>query len=102
METAPYLEANPGRAVAVGELADVAELSAHRFLGMFKKSLGLTPYQYLPERRVERSKDLIRSKRASLAEATLYGAAIGVSRGSALRTTRRDGSRECCEPDCWF
>jgi AraC family transcriptional regulator len=57
--------------VTVRELADVAELSTHRFLRMFKKSLGLTPYQYLLERRVERFKDLIRSKRASLAEVTL-------------------------------
>lgn len=41
------------------------------FLRMFKKFPGLTPYQYLLERRVERSKDLLRSKRASLAEVTL-------------------------------
>jgi len=58
------VEANLGRAETVRELADVAELNTHHFLGMFKKSLGLTPYQYLLERPVERSKDLIRSKRA--------------------------------------
>ena len=71
METAPYVEANLRRAVTVRELADVAELRTHHFLRMFKKSLGLTPYRYLLERRVERSKDLLRSKRASLAEVTL-------------------------------
>jgi len=43
---------------------------------MFKKSLGLTPYQYSLERRVERSKDLLRSKRASLAQVTL-GTGLG-------------------------
>jgi AraC family transcriptional regulator len=60
------VEANLRRAVTVRELADVAELCTHHFLRMFKKSLGPTPYQYLLERRVERSKDLLRSKRASL------------------------------------
>jgi AraC family transcriptional regulator len=71
METAPYVEANLGRAVTVRELADAVELSTHHFLRMLKKSLGLTPYQYSLERLVERSKDLLRSKRASLAEVTL-------------------------------
>lgn len=71
METAPYVEANLERAVTVRELADVAELRTHHFLRMFKKSPSLTPHQYLLERRVERSKDLLRSKRAGLAEVTL-------------------------------
>jgi AraC family transcriptional regulator len=47
METAPYVEANLERAVTVRELADVAELSTHH------------------------SKDLLRSRRASLAEVSL-------------------------------
>ena len=66
-----YVEANFGRSVTVRELAEVAELSPHHFVRMFKRSLGLTPYQYLLERRVERAKELLRSKVASLAEVGL-------------------------------
>lgn len=66
-----YIEANLGRAVTVRELAEVAELSTHHFVRMFKRSLALTPYQYVLERRVERAKELLRSNAASLAEVGL-------------------------------
>lgn len=66
-----YVEANLGRLVTVRELADVAELSTHHFVRMFKRSLGVTPYQYLLQRRVERAKELLRGKPASLAEVGL-------------------------------
>jgi AraC family transcriptional regulator len=69
-----YLEANLERALTLRELADVAELSTHHFLRMFKRTLGLTPYQYLIERRVERAKELLHDQTASLAE-------IGLSTG---------------------
>ena len=63
-----YVEANLGRALTLRELADVAELSMHHFLRMFKRTLGLTPYQYVLERRVERAKELIEDQSASLVE----------------------------------
>ena len=66
-----YAEANLERGLTLHELAEVAQLSTHHFVRMFKKTLGVTPYQYLLERRVERAKDLLRGKRASLAEVAL-------------------------------
>lgn len=66
-----YAEANLGRGLTLRELAGVAQLSTHHFVRMFKKTLGVTPYQYLLERRVERAKDLLRGKRARLAEIAL-------------------------------
>jgi AraC family transcriptional regulator len=66
-----YAEANLARAVTVRDLADVANLSTHHFVRMFKKSLGHTPYQYLLERRVERAKTLLGKERLSLAEVSL-------------------------------
>ena len=66
-----YAEANLGRGLTLRELAGVAQLSTHHFVRMFKKTLGVTPYQYLLERRVERAKDLLRGKPASLAEVAL-------------------------------
>jgi len=66
-----YAEANLARGLTLRELAGIAQLSAHHFVRMFKKTLGVTPYQYLLERRVERAKDLLRGKRVSLAEVAL-------------------------------
>ena len=66
-----YVEANLGRGVTVRELAEVAELSTYHFVRMFKRTLDLTPYQYLLGRRVERAKELLRNKTASLAEVGL-------------------------------
>jgi AraC family transcriptional regulator len=71
-----YAEANLGRAVTVRELAEVAQLSTCHFVRMFKRTLDLTPYQYLVERRIERAKELLRRKNASLAE---VGLATGFS-----------------------
>jgi AraC family transcriptional regulator len=69
-----YVEANLGRAVTIRELAGMADLSPHHFVRMFKRTLGLTPYQYVLERRVERAKELLQNQAASLAE-------IGLSTG---------------------
>ena len=66
-----YVEANFGRAVTVRELAYLAGLSTHHFVRMFQKSLGLTPYQYLLERRVERAKELLQDQTANLAQVGL-------------------------------
>jgi AraC family transcriptional regulator len=66
-----YVEATLGRSVTVRELADIAELSTYHFVRMFKRSLDLTPYQYLLQRRVERAKELLSSTPAHLAEVAL-------------------------------
>jgi AraC family transcriptional regulator len=66
-----YVEANLARHVTIRELASIVELSTHHFIRMFKSSLGVTPYQYLIERRVERAKELLRGKPESLADVAL-------------------------------
>ena len=66
-----YAEANLGQGLTLRDLARVAQLSTHHFLRMFKKTMGITPYQYLLERRIERAQDLLRGKRGSLAEIAL-------------------------------
>jgi len=69
-----YMEANLERPITIRELASVVGLSPHHFLRMFKRTLGLTPYQYLLERRIERAKEMLRDLTASLSE-------IGLSTG---------------------
>ena len=66
-----YAEANLGRGLTLRELAGVVQLSVHHFVRVFRKTMGVTPYQYLMERRVERAKDLLRDTHAGLAEVAL-------------------------------
>jgi AraC family transcriptional regulator len=66
-----YIESDLGRHLTLVELAGVAGLSLHHFAHMFKRTLGLSPHQYVLERRVERAKTLMRETHASLAEISL-------------------------------
>ncbi|MBD2261169.1 helix-turn-helix transcriptional regulator [Pseudanabaena sp. FACHB-2040] len=53
-------------------LADQTNLSAFHFARLFKKSLGLSPHQYMLQNRVERAKRLItKTDRPDLADIAL-------------------------------
>jgi AraC family transcriptional regulator len=54
-----YIMDNMHRTVGLSELASLANLSRFHLLRAFKKSLGVTPYKYITEQRVERAKELL-------------------------------------------
>ena len=56
-----YIMDNMHRTVGLSELASLANLSRFHLLRAFKKSLGVTPYKYITEQRVERAKELLSS-----------------------------------------
>ena len=66
-----YIESNLSRELTLSELAGIAELSLHHFARMFKKTIGVAPYRYVLERRVERAKLMLRSARTSLVDISL-------------------------------
>ena len=66
-----YIESNLGEELSLSELAEIAELSLHHFARMFKQTIGVPPYRYVLERRVERAKGLLRTAKASLADISL-------------------------------
>jgi AraC family transcriptional regulator len=66
-----YIESNLSRELTLGELARIAELSLHHFARMFKKTIGLTPYRYVLDRRVERAKLMLRTATTSLVDISL-------------------------------
>jgi AraC family transcriptional regulator len=66
-----YIESNLSRELTLSELAGIAELSLHHFARMFKKTIGVAPYRYVLERRVERAKLMLRSARASVVDISL-------------------------------
>lgn len=66
-----YIESNLSRELTLSELAGIAELSLHHFARMFRRTIGVAPYRYVLERRVERAKVMLRSTRASLLNISL-------------------------------
>ncbi|MGA3093251.1 MAG: AraC family transcriptional regulator [Terriglobales bacterium] len=74
-----YIESSLDRELTLGELARVVDLSLHHFARMFKQTIGMTPHTYVLARRVERSKRMLRTSRASLVE-------IGLSAGFASQS----------------
>src|SRR5262249_47323288 len=66
-----YIEPNLGHELTLRELARVADLSLHHFARMFKQTIGIAPYQYVLERRIERAKQMLRFASTSLVEISL-------------------------------
>ena len=54
-----FIHANLAEDVTLAEIADTVALSPYHFARAFKRTTGLTPQQYLMQRRIERAKDLL-------------------------------------------
>jgi len=67
-----YITENLGGAPTLGQMAAVAQLSPYHFARQFKAATGLSPYQYVISRRVERAQHLLREdEELGLAEVAL-------------------------------
>lgn len=58
-----YVEAHLASDIGLEELAHVVGLSRFHLIRTFKITTGMTPYQYLVSRRIERARDLLRDGR---------------------------------------
>lgn len=56
-----YLHANLKQRVRLADLAAIAGLSGYHLVRVFGRSVGLPPYKYLEQLRVERAKELLRA-----------------------------------------
>jgi AraC-like DNA-binding protein len=69
--TLAYIEANLASKMDIDDLANVVALSRSHFSRAFKRSLGLSPMEYVVVRRVERAKAIISGTSEPLAEVAL-------------------------------
>jgi AraC-like DNA-binding protein len=66
-----YIDIHLSREISLNELAGVTGISCYHFLRMFKQSIGMTPLQYIIQRRMEVAKNLLAKTRLSVAEIAL-------------------------------
>jgi AraC family transcriptional regulator len=72
--TFEYIEANLTEEISLDTLAKEVNLSKYYFSRLFKRSTGLTPYQYVLQRRLERAKAFLKHGESSIVEiAHLFG-----------------------------
>ncbi|MBE9109048.1 helix-turn-helix transcriptional regulator [Nodosilinea sp. LEGE 07298] len=63
-----YVDANLHQDLKLVELAAIAQISPAYFARLFKQSEGISPHQYILQRRVEQAQALLRHSELSLAE----------------------------------
>jgi AraC family transcriptional regulator len=66
-----YIQANLAQDVSILDLAIVTNMSESHFSRSFKRSVGVTPYRYLMQRRVERAKQLLTQQAISMSDIAL-------------------------------
>jgi AraC family transcriptional regulator len=60
------IHANIDRSIGVNELADAAQQSWSHFPRLFRRSTGLSPYQYVVKVRLQRAIGLLRTTKLSM------------------------------------
>jgi AraC family transcriptional regulator len=66
-----FIEEHLGSDIGIATLAGLAGYSPDHFARLFKQSFGLSPYQFILQRRVERAKALLRDRGHSIAEVAM-------------------------------
>lgn len=70
-EAIDYISDNLAKKLTLAEIAGAAHLSPYHFSHLFKRSTGLSPYQYVLGRRVQRAKELLASSSLPIADVAL-------------------------------
>lgn len=82
-----YIEASLASDVRLADLSNIAHLSPYHFSRVFRRTYGMSPYQYLLHCRIKRAKHLITTTRRSLLDIALETGFAGASQFS--RSFRR-------------
>jgi AraC family transcriptional regulator len=63
-----YIAAGLEEELRLAELAQVAGISPYYFCREFKKAMGITPYGYVVQQRIDRAKELLQNTSMSITE----------------------------------
>jgi AraC family transcriptional regulator len=66
-----YIDASLAHNIGLSDLAEVVGMSQYHFTRQFKRSMGITPHQYLLKQRIERAKLLLLQNKLNIAEIAL-------------------------------
>ncbi len=77
-----YIHSHLNRSIHLAELAVVANMSQYHFCRLFKRSLGVAPYQYVLQQRMETAKELLQQGKYTIAEISLLAGCTDQSRFS--------------------
>jgi AraC family transcriptional regulator len=81
-----YIQTYLDREIKLAHLAALVGMSQYYFCRLFKRSMGVAPYQYMLQQRVERAKQLLKQNELAIAEIAL---ACGFKNQSHLTTIFR-------------
>lgn len=81
-----YIQTHLERDIRLHDLAALTGISQYYFCRLFKRSLGVTPHQYVLQQRIERSKQLLKQKNLALTDIALM---CGFKNQSQLTTVFR-------------
>ncbi|MCK1346358.1 AraC family transcriptional regulator [Bradyrhizobium sp. CW11] len=76
-----FVDAHISKGIAISELASLVGLSPFHFIRAFKRSVGLSPYQYVLSERIGLAKEMLSRRDLSIADVAL---AVGFSDASQL------------------
>ena len=63
-----YADRHYTQPLSLDEIAGVAGVSKYHFLRLFRATYGITPMEYVSQRRIERAQDLLRSTNLTVTE----------------------------------
>jgi len=66
-----YIQVHLEQDIRLADLAALTGMSQYHFCRLFKRSLGVTPHQYVMQQRIERSKRLLKQKDLAIADVAL-------------------------------
>jgi AraC family transcriptional regulator len=65
-EILDYIHENIAYDLSLTELATIAGMGVHHFGNLFKRSTGLSPYQYIIQQRLDRAKEMLKDRDRSI------------------------------------